>query len=214
VTHATLIAGNAVSDREHFSKQRPRKNANGYVEQQLVDDVMPYREFKLRVPIGDISNRDEGESLTIRSLFTTLSVTPPKEFLANLYDSFYHYPSAKYPGDPWGRIGRGDMLIFAGDSDQDTLIAIDMFDKATDQMNTVEILVSCPESFAGEVASAMQSIKSSAEVSSALLEGNLGIRETLRTNCFPRLVTNNNTKVMQYARFFRGGRALVAPGSA
>jgi len=175
---------------------------------------MPYHEFKLRVPIWDISNHDEGNTPAIRSLFSLLSVTPPNSSLASLYNSFYDNSAAEHIGDPAGRFGRGVVLIFISETDENSFIAIDMFLEATDQMNTVEIGICAPESCANEVAAIMKSIRLSAEVASALLEGNLGMRGTLSRNGFPRVVTNHKTEVIQHAQFFRGGKLIDATGPA
>ena len=175
--------------------------------------AMTYREFKLGVPIWDISDDDDGDTPAIRSLFSLLSVTPPERSLASLYHSFYDYSAARYNGDPWGRIGRGDVLIFISDPDENSFIAIDMFDEATDQMNMVEIDISAPEALADEVAAILKSIRLSAEVASALLDGNLGIREALSVEGFPRLVKNHDTEVVQHALYFRSGRAIHATSS-
>jgi hypothetical protein len=45
---------------------------------------MEYREFKLAVPLWDISDEEEGDTPAIRSLFSLLAVTPPENSLANL----------------------------------------------------------------------------------------------------------------------------------
>ena len=169
---------------------------------------MSYREFNLQVPIWDLCDDDECDTPAIRSLFSLLSVTSPYSPLVSLYHSFYDYSSARYLGDPNASIGRGDMLIFIGDADENSLIAIDTFREATDQMNTVEIDVCSPPSVAEEVATIMKSISLSAEVSSALLDGNLGIREKLSMSNFPRHVASHNSHVMQHAQFFRGGKVI------
>lgn len=174
---------------------------------------MTFREFKLRVPVWDISDDDDGDCAAIGSLFAILSVTPPKTSLARLYDSFYDHSAARYVGDPYGRIGRGDVLIFVSDADNDCLIAIDMFDEATDQMNTIEIEIRAPDDRANEIEQILQSIRSSAEVASALLQGNLGIKESLAIENFPRRVPNHDTEAVQQAQVFRGGCLIHATSS-
>jgi hypothetical protein len=169
---------------------------------------MEYREFKLRVPIWDISDAADGDSAAMRSLFRQLSVTPPDRSLASLYDSFYDYSAAQYSGDPHGRIGRGDVLIFVSDADDLSFIAIDMFDEASDQMNTVGIKICAPDVCGDEIARILESIKSTAEVSSALLQGSLGLQESLSIQNFPRLVQSHDTEVLQHAQVFRGGRLI------
>ena len=167
---------------------------------------MTYCEFKLGVPIWDISDDEDGDSPAIRSLFNLLSITPPETSLDSLYDSFYDYSTAKYMGDPWGRIGRGDVLIFFSDTDVNTFIAIDMFNEATDQMSIIGIEVCASRDCMAEIKKILQSIRSSAEVASVLLAGNLGLREELTVNKFPRLVQNHDTEVLQHAQVFQGGK--------
>jgi len=174
---------------------------------------MTYSEFKLRVPIHDISDDDDGDSAAIGRLFAILSVTPAETSLARLYHSFYDYSAARYNGDPYGRIGRGDVLIFTSDADNDCFIAFDMFDEATDQMNTIGIEIRGPDDRANEIEQILKSIRSSAQVASALLQGNLGIRESLAIENFPRRVPNHNTEAIQQARVFQGGCLIHATGS-
>ena len=163
-----------------------------------MNDTTTYREFKLRVAIWDISDHD-GDSIQIESLFAILSVTPHESSLARLYDSFYDYSAARYNGDPYGRIGRGDLLIFTHDVDDDCFISIDMFDEATDQMNTIEIALRTPNDRANDIEQILQSIRSSAEVASALLQGDLGLKESLAIENFPRTVPNSDTDAIQQA---------------
>ncbi|QDT99263.1 MBL fold metallo-hydrolase [Gimesia aquarii] len=174
-----------------------------------MSDLLAYREFKLGVPIWDISD-DDCDSPLIRTLFTILSVTPLKTSLLNNYDSFYDYSAARYNGDPNARCGRGDILIFVSDSDDNSFIAIDMFEEATDSMNLIGIEICAPQTCADEIAGIMQSIRSSAEVSTALLDGNLGLREDLAIDNFPRLVPNHDTEVLQHAQVYRGGSLIHA----
>ena len=178
----------------------------------MVESVA-YREFKLRVPIGDISDDEDGDSAAVRSLFAILSVTPPDTPLVCLYDSFYDHSAARYPGDPCGRIGRGEVLIFSGDTDDECFIAIDMFHEATDQMNTIAIALRGPKRCAREIVRVLESVRSSAEVASAVLQGNLGIKEAFAIENFPRLVANCDTEVLQHAQVFRGGCLVQATGS-
>ncbi|WP_145370846.1 hypothetical protein [Maioricimonas rarisocia] len=173
----------------------------------------PYREFKLRVPIWDISDDDDGDCSDIASVFAILSVTPPETPLARLYDSFYDVSAARYNGDPHGRIGRGDVLIFLSDADDECFIAIDLFDEDTDQMNTIGIGLRAPSDRAQEIERHLQSIRSSAEVASALLQGDLGIKDSHSVEHFPRVVPNHDTEAVQHAQFFRGGCLIHATSS-
>jgi hypothetical protein len=50
-------------------------------------------------------------------------------------------------------------------------------------------------------------------VASALLDGNLGIRETLSRDSFPRYLTGHREKLRQDAQFFCGGKIIHATGS-
>ncbi|MBM81646.1 MAG: hypothetical protein CMJ78_13790 [Planctomycetaceae bacterium] len=169
-----------------------------------MNDIATYREFKLRVPIWDISD-DDGDSTNTESLFAILSVTPHHTSLAQLYDSFHDYSAARDDGDPYGRIGRGDLFIFTSDVDDDCFIAIDMFDEATDQMNTIEIAIRTPEDRANNIEQILQSIRSSAEVATALLQGDLGLKESLTIENFPRIIPNHDTEAVQQAQVYRGG---------
>ncbi|WP_442483455.1 hypothetical protein [Aeoliella sp. SH292] len=169
-----------------------------------------YCEFKLRVPIGDISDDTFGDIDVIRSLFATLYVTPPEASLDRLYEQFYDYTAAH----PNGRKGRGDVLIFASDADDECFMAIDMFDDVTDQMNTVGIELRVPRDCADKVRGLLQSIRSSAEVSSALLEGDLGIKESLAAENFPRHVQGHGGVTIQHAQFFRRGCLVYATSSS
>lgn len=169
-----------------------------------------YCEYRLRVPIWDISDDVVGDSDAIRSLFATLNVPPPEAPLHLLYEQFYDYTAAP----PYGRKGRGDVLIFASDVDDACFIAIDMFDEVTDQMNTVGIELRVRRDCAEKVRGLLQSIRSSAEVSSVLLEGELGIIESLAPENFPRQVQGHDGVAMQHAQFFRSGCLVYATSSS
>jgi hypothetical protein len=104
------------------------------------------------------------------------------------------------------------MVIFVSDTDTNALIAFDMFQEPTDQMSSVEIEVCAPMPHADEVAAILRTIRSSAEVASALLDGNLGIRETLLTERFPRYLMVHGEKLRQDAQFFCRGKVVHATG--
>lgn len=169
---------------------------------------MSYREFRLGVTIADISDVETGDSAAIKSLFALLGITPPETSLAAIYDSFYDCEAASTRGSPAGRGGRGDVVILVSDSDNNVFLAVDMYNESTDQMNAVGIEISAPAKCGEQVAKALASLRSTAEVYSALLDGNLGVRESLAVEEFPRVVNDNGREVMQNVHVFRGGRRI------
>lgn len=180
-----------------------------------MSDLMAYREFKLGVPIWDISDDDKGDSHLVRKLFTILGVTPPATSLMEIYLSFYDEAAAEYVGDPDARANRGDLFVFRSETDDKTLIAFDMFDSPTDAMNVVSIAISAPRDCGDEIAGVLESIRSSGEVTTALLDGNLGVQEELAKENFPRTVSETDgEEVWQHVRVYRGGKMIQTSDSS
>jgi hypothetical protein len=176
---------------------------------------MAYEEFQVRVPIWDLSTA-EGDSEETGSLFEILNVTRMKTSLRAKYDSYYDDTVAGPWGrtrGPWGRVGRGDLRMFLSNTDDDTFIAVDMFDEATDQMNTVSLEVRAQACSALQVCALMQSIRAGAEVASDLLQGNLGIKETLAFGNFPRHVKNHMSTALQHIQVYKNGKLLCSSNS-
>ncbi|QGJ71408.1 Hypothetical protein PBC10988_31130 [Planctomycetales bacterium 10988] len=174
---------------------------------------MNYQEFKLLVPIWDISeevgdDEEEIDSKEIQSLFRLLSIVPPPQSLSDLYHSFYDESAAKYQGDPTPRMNRGDFILFQNAVDENVFLAIDMFNEPTDQMATIHLFVSVPLALADQAGKLLKTIRAEAEISSALLEGNLGIREELALENFPRLVPSLDRKVPQHVQVYRYGKII------
>ena len=168
---------------------------------------MGYQEFKLTVPIWDLSDESgERDSADVTALFALLDVTPPRTTLDDLYDSFFD--SSAVRGYPYGRIGRGDLCMFLSNTNDETFIAFDMFNEATDQMNGVSIQVRAPERHADEIRRLMQSIRTGAEAASALLHGDLGLQAELALGNFPRRVKNHDAEVLQDVQVFKDGQLL------
>jgi len=166
---------------------------------------MNYVEFRLTVPIFDLGGENSKDCAEICAICEELGVTRLEQSLDEQYHSIYDYACARYPGDPSGRIGRGDIRVVLADLDDQTFLSVDMFAEATDQMNTVELGVRCAESHVARVSTLLGAIRNEAEVCSALLQGNLGLAEKLQPGNFPRQVNNNGNIALQHVTIYRGG---------
>jgi hypothetical protein len=169
---------------------------------------MNYVEFRLTVPIGALVGEDFKDRVEICAVCEQLGITRLEESLGEQYDSFFDFASARYLGDPNGRSGHGDVRVFQADSDDQIFLSVDMFSEATDQMNTVQVGVRCTEFQDAIVSMLLRTIRLDAEVSSALLKGNLGIGEELATRKFPRKVDNNGNTTLQHISIYRSGKLL------
>lgn len=153
-------------------------------------------------PIWDISDDDEDSPL-IQSLFHLLRVTPPEASLLELYLSFTDY-STGYRN----RINRGDFLFFLSDDEDKSFLGFDMFADPTDSMDVVSIIVCAPYAHGDEIKEVLESIRDSAEVFTALLDGNLGVQEDCAIKNFPRIMSHDDPIVVQHAQVFRGGKLI------
>jgi hypothetical protein len=73
---------------------------------------MGYVEFKVGVPIFDLSDDDRQDCTEIRAICGLVDIRRPKKSLDELYESFY---------DPITRRNRGgDLFVFVADSDART----------------------------------------------------------------------------------------------
>lgn len=161
-------------------------------------------EFKLRVPIYDLED-DDKDCLEIQAIREAVGITWSGPSLGDQYDAFREPDSARYFGDPWARIGRGDIHLFLADQDEDSFLAIDLYQDCTDQMNTVELWVRCPSDIADRVSQLLRSIRQKAEVASALLEGDLGLRDAVSREKFPREVKDGGAVMIQHISIYHLG---------
>src|SRR5262245_52458976 len=166
---------------------------------------MSHVEFRLTVSISDLEDEDGNDCAEICAICQVLGVTRLGQSLTEQYDSFYDQARAGHIGDPGARIGRGDVRVFQADADEQTFLSVDMFDEATDQMNTVELGVRCAEPHADRVATLLRSIRERVEVLSAFLQGNLGLRGKLDLASFPRQVNTGGDVALQHISVYRRG---------
>ena len=168
---------------------------------------MHYIESSILFTIFDLAGEDDRRNCAeISSICDLMTITLPNQSLRELYRSFHDYTAASYFGDPTARIGRGDLFIFMADVDQQSFLTVDMFNSATDQMNTVTCGVRCDASLADSVATNLRSLHDRSEITgTALLNGSLGLMDLLDLSKYPRCVNNDGQSTMQHVAVYRFG---------
>lgn len=167
---------------------------------------MQYIDFKLHVPIVDLTdldNDEDNDSEAVAALFNVLSVTRPNETLYAIYNSFN---DPRYAA-PYSRMGRGDVMMFVSDADENVFISIDMYAEPTDQMGSVGIEIRAPQTDSPTIRMLLAEIRTAAEVASALLEGDLGLENRLSS------VMERRGKACHYTQVFRKGELIYSPSS-
>ena len=170
---------------------------------------MNYVELRLSVSIYDLFDdlgEDGKDCAEICELFKQLGITPLEQSLPEQFHyCYYVYANIGSNGDSIREACPGDIRAFLASSDDETFLVIDLFEEATDQMSVVEIGVRCPQARVDRVLMLFRSIRERAAVASALLQGNLGLKEELQLSKFPREVINGYETALQHLSIYQGG---------
>ena len=174
-----------------------------------------YQEFKCVVTIWDLSDPDDEsdstDSTLARQLFSAVGVRPPKASLLQLWRSDWSTPTqANQHQRPCSSTSNGDVLLFCDASDKKSFLAFDMYKGPTDQMETVPVMARVPSSQADETRSIMRRLKRAAEITAALLEGDLGLIDSLDLSQFPRSVADHGLETTQHLHVFRDGELAAS----
>ena len=167
---------------------------------------MDIEEFYLLAPIWAYEDEEcEKNFDSVNELFSFLKIAPSDRTLSELYDDFYIESEARYEGDPCARIGKGDVLVFESSKCNESLIAFDMFNEATDQMNCVALYVRCKREFGDAVLELIESIQNNAQHLSSIKRGDSIIQNLTGLASYPRKVQNLDKFVDQHIIKYRDG---------
>ena len=155
---------------------------------------MKHKEFKLGVPILNLSDEDDGDCSDLKELYRLLDVTPLAKPLICQFDQFDSLDE--------------DVLLFRSDVDSDSFLAIDMMRDPTDQMSVVGLLLCSKMSLASEVFDRLQSLQQNAEVMTALCHGDLGLMADLQLSNFPRRFQYAGSTTIQNMQVYQFGELI------
>jgi hypothetical protein len=171
---------------------------------------MDIDEFYLIAPIWAYEDEEADNNYkSVTELFSLLSIIPSKRALSELYNDFYIESEALYEGDPCARIGKGDVLVFESSKNNECLIAFDMFNEATDQMNCVALYVRCKQELGDKAFALIESIQNNAERLSSIKRGKSLIRNLTDLGSYPRKVQNLDKFVEQHIVKYIDGEVSI-----